>query len=136
MTKELEAMQKVLDDALEKLPPSVYNNSILQRTTQLTEQQIKDIFKVGKEYVERGFMSTTYSQEALLSWLSNSPSHNVLFKVIGKNGKLIEEVSMLPHECELLFKSGTIFIVQSVNKGARHPLNKNKKIIEIVLKEK
>lgn len=59
-----------------------------------------------------------------------------LFKIYGKNGKLIEMSSDLPHEAEVLFKSNTTFFVENVNKGARHPLDKSRKITEIILKEK
>lgn len=44
--------------------------------------------------------------------------------------------SDLPHEAEVLFKSNTTFFVENVNKGARHPLDKSRKITEIILKEK
>ena len=60
---------------------------------------------------------------------------NVLFKVHGKNGKLIEAVSNIPNEAEVLFKSKTVFRVESVGK-VDHPLDKSKLITEIILKEK
>nr|WP_199162886.1 hypothetical protein [Elizabethkingia sp. ASV34] len=66
MTKELEAMQKILDRALEKLPPSIYNEKLLQKSGYFTEQEIKRLFKVGEDFTEKGFMSTTYSEEALI----------------------------------------------------------------------
>lgn len=135
MTKELEAMQKVLDKALEKLPPSIYNDQILQKSVYFTEQEIKKMFKVGKDFTEKGFMSTTYSETALLEWMAANPTDNIIFKVMGKNGKLIEDASLLPHEAEVLFKSNTTFVVESVNKGVRHPLDKNRRVTEIILKE-
>ncbi|SDF85741.1 ADP-ribosyltransferase [Epilithonimonas hungarica] len=134
MTKELQAMQKVLDKALEKLPPSIYNEGILQRSLSLTEQEIKNLFKVGKDFTEKGFMSTTYSEVVLLDWMAVNPADNVIIKVMGKNGKLIEDASLLPHECEVLFKSNTTFIVESVNAGYNFKLGR--KITEIILKEK
>ena len=135
MTKELEAMQKVLDNALEKLPPSIYNDQILQKSVYFTEQEIKSLFKVGKDFVEKGFMSTTYSEKALLDWMTTKTTDNVIFKVIGKNGKLIEDASLLPHEAEILFKSNTTFVVESVSK-IDHPIDKSKLVTEIILKEK
>jgi hypothetical protein len=136
MTKELEAMQKVLDKALEKLPPSIYNEGSLQRSLSLTEQEIKNLFKVGKDFTEKGFMSTTYSEAVLLDWMAVNPADNLIIKVIGKNGKLIEGASLLPHEAEVLFKSNTAFVVESVIK-IKHPIpERTEKIFEITLKEK
>jgi hypothetical protein len=43
---------------------------------------------------------------------------SVLIRIKGKNGKLIEELSTLSSEKELLFKSGTQYKVYS----AEHPL--------------
>jgi hypothetical protein len=136
LNKELKAMQKVLDDALEKLPISQYNKQVLQRSAYFTEAEIEKLFKVGDDFIDKGFMSTTHSEKALMQWLKDNPSHNVIFKVYGKNGKLIEAASMLPLENEVLFKSGTGFVVESINKGFRNPIDRNKKIIEIILKEK
>ncbi|HEX8574725.1 MAG TPA: ADP-ribosyltransferase [Flavobacterium sp.] len=135
LDKELKAMQRILDEALEKLPISKYNKQLLQRSAFFTEEEISKLFKVGKDFVEKGFMSTTHSQEALERWLISNPSHNVIFKVIGKNGKLIEEASMLPFENEVLFRSETKFIVQNIKK-IDHPINRSKLITEIILKEK
>jgi hypothetical protein len=135
LDKELKAMQRILDEALEKLPISKYNKQLLQRSAFFTEEEISKLFKVGKDFVEKGFMSTTHSQEALERWLISNPSHNVIFKVIGKNGKLIEEASMLPFEHEVLFKSETRFVVESV-KPVTHPIDRSKEVIEIILKEK
>lgn len=139
LDKELKAMRKILDEALEKLPISKYNNQILQRSAFFTEKEIKKLFKVGKDFIDKGFMSTTYSDEALKVWLQDNPSHNVVFKIFGKNGKLIEEASMLPYEAEVLFKSGTEFTVEAVRK-IDHPIQNRarngEKAFEIILKEK
>lgn len=101
-----------------------------------TEKEIAQMFKVGKDWTSKGFFSTTHSEKSLLSWLSTKPHHNVIFKVYGKNGKLIEKAAYKIEEHEVLFKSGTTYLVESVNKGARHPLDKSKKITEIILIEK
>ena len=137
LDRELKAIKKILDDALDKLPISGYNKShVLLRSAYFTEKEIKKLFKKGKGFTEKGFMSTTYSEKAMLQWLKDNPVHNVIFKVYGKNGKLIEKSSFLPAESEILFKSGTVFVVESLKRGVRHPLDKNKKVIEIILKEK
>jgi len=66
--------------------------------------------------------------------MKNFPEQNVLFKVYGKNGKLIQAASDIPSECEVLFKSSTPFIVESV-KPIPNPTNTMKTILEITLKE-
>ena len=136
LTREYKAMQKVLDDAMEKLPVFEQGTDPLLRSAKFTEKEIRKMFKVGKDFTDAGFFSTTHSEEALMDWMANNPADNVLFKVMGKNGKLIEKASNLPLESEVLFKSGTTFTVESVNMGARHPLDQSKKIVEIILKEK
>lgn len=60
---------------------------------------------------------------------------NVLFKVHGKNGKRIEAVSNIPSQAEVLFKSKTVFRVESV-KPIPNPTNTMETIVEIILKEK
>jgi len=115
MTQEFKALQHVLDDALERLPISEYNNKILQRSAYFTEKEVNRLFKVGEDFVEEAFFSTTYSEEALYKWMTVTPTDNVLFKVHGKNGKLIEAVSNIPNEAEVLFKSKTVFKVEKIN---------------------
>lgn len=132
---ELIAMQKILDNALSKLPKSKYNDGILKRSAYFSEQDIKRLFKEGGDFKDQGFFSTTYSDEALNEWLIDNLTHSVIFKVKGKNAKLVEEASMLPHEAELLFKSGTEFDVDKVFKD-RHPVFPNKDVTIIELIEK
>ena len=93
------------------------------------------MFKIGNEWVSQGFFSTTHSEQSLLSWLSTKPHHNVIFKVYGKNGKLIEKAAYKIEEHEVLFKSNTIFVVEGMRK-IDHPIDKSKLITEIILKEK
>ena len=135
MTSEFKAMQKVLDDALDKLPVSDYNKGILQRSAYFTEREIKKMFKMGKDFVDEGYFSTTHSEEALYKWMTVTPTDNVLFKVQGKNGKLIEASSNIPDEAEILFKSKTAFTVESVKPG-RNPINELEEITIIILREK
>ena len=59
----------------------------------------------------------------------------MFLKVYGKNGKLIGKASDIISESEVLFKSNTAFVVESVRK-IDHPVDKSKLITEIVLKEK
>jgi hypothetical protein len=134
MTDEFVAMQKVLDNALEKLPISIHNKNVLLRSAYFSERDIKKLFKVGKDFIDEGFFSTTYSEKALLKWMKSKPSDNVLFKVYGKNGKLIEASSNIPEEAEILFKSRTGFFVEGIEKYFDKKLMRE--VTEIILKEK
>ena len=135
MTEEFKAMQKVLDNALEKLPIFKQGDKPLLRSAKFSEAKIKELFKQGKDFTDQGFFSTTYSEEALLEWMKNNPEDNVLFKVYGKNGKLVEMSSASSHEAEVLFKSNTAFLVENLRE-IDHPVQNFKRIIEITLKEK
>ncbi|WP_397364019.1 ADP-ribosyltransferase [Olleya sp. R77988] len=136
LNRELKAMKKVLDDALIKLPISKFNKKgLLLRSAYHSEREIKKLFKVGKKWTSKGFFSTTHSEKSLLFWLAKKQNHNVIFKVKGKNGKLIEKAAYMWEEHEVLFKSGTGFFIESVGK-IDHPLDFSKKVFEIILKEK
>lgn len=134
MTKEFEAMKEVLNAALEKLPISKYNNSVLKRSAYFTENDLKILFKEGSEFTDKGFFSTTHSEKYFSKWLADNPEHNVIFKVSGKNGKLIEDAAFLKEEGEILFKSGTTFDVKNVNKIFDYKVGRE--FTEIILKEK
>jgi ADP-ribosyltransferase exoenzyme len=134
LSKEFEAMKKVLDDALEKLPVFNQRGNPLLRSTYFTDKEIKRFFKVGKDFIDKGFFSTTYKEEALIRWMRNNPADNVIFKVFGKNGKLIEQAAYKIDEFEVLFKSETTFVVESVEKYFDKKWMRE--ITEIILKEK
>lgn len=135
LTQEFKATQKVLDNALDKLPVSGYNNEILHRSAYFTEKEISKLFKKGKDFTDNGYFSTTHSEAALHKWMTSNPTDNVLFKVQGKNGKLIEASSNISDEAEVLFKSGTEFVVDGM-KSIPNPVDRTKKVLEITLKEK
>lgn len=134
MAPELKSFTKLLNSALSKLP-NFPDQSLLYRVVKFSEGEIKNLFVEGKTYIEEGFTSTTYTEESMKRWFRDFPSSNVLMKIKGKNGKLIEQASDILEENEILFKSGTPYDVLSVKK-IDHPIDINKKIIEIILKEK
>lgn len=135
MTEEFEAMKELLNAALEKLPISKYNNSgVLKRSAYFTESDLKTLFKEGSQFTDEGFFSTTHCEKYFSKWLADNPEHNVIFKVYGKNGKLIEDAAFLKEEGELLFKSGTTFDVQNVNKTFDYKVGRE--FTEIILIEK
>jgi len=52
-------------------------------------------------------------EDAIIEAMRNRP-YTVLIRIEGREGKLIEELSTLPFEKEILFKSETIFKVEKV----------------------
>jgi hypothetical protein len=135
LSPDLVVVKKWLDKALDNLPKSEYNKGILQRSMYMDEPTINKLFPKNGVYTEKGFFSTTHSEEALKGWMTQNSHHNVLFKVYGRNGKLIEEVSQKPLEHEILFRSGTSFDVIKVD-IEKHPFIENELIYEIILKER
>ena len=137
LNDDIIAMQRVLDKALDALPISKYNKNEfnLYRSIYLKEDEINKLFKEGGEFTDKGFFSTTHSYEAHIEFLKDNPFHNVIFKVQGKNGKLIDELAMLTHEREILFKSGTTFDILKI-KNEVSPMDHATNMYIITLKEK
>ena len=115
LTEEFIAQEKLMNKALDKLPNSAYNSpdKLLYRIENLTEDQIATIYKKGDNFTSKGFYSSTYSEDAIIDAMRNR-NHTVLIRIKGKNGKLIEDLSTLPKEKEILFKSETGFKVENV----------------------
>lgn len=122
MTDKFKAQEKLMNQALEKLPNSIYNQSdeLFYRIEKLTVEQIGSIYKEGEILTTKAFTSCTYSREAIEQAMVQR-EHSVLIRIKGKNGKLIEEFSTLPKEKEILFRPNTTFKVERVYSG-RHPL--------------
>lgn len=96
LKKEYIAFKNLLNRALSKLPNSGYNreNNFLYRSFYMSEYDIKKVFIEGKIYLEKGFLSTSYDYDNFLKyWFRENPTHNVIMKVQGKNGKLVDDVS-------------------------------------------
>lgn len=69
----------------------------------MSEYDIKKVFIEGKTYTEKGFLSTSYDYDNFLKyWFSENPTHNVIMKVQGKNGKLVDDVSEVFEESEVV----------------------------------
>ncbi|WP_024769068.1 ADP-ribosyltransferase [Aquimarina macrocephali] len=115
MTEEFIAQEKLMNQALAKLPNSSYNQAddLLYRIENLTNDEINTIYKKGDIITKKGFYSTTYSRDAIKSAMDNRV-HTVLIRIKGKNGKLIEDLSTFAIEKEVLFKSNTRFKVNKI----------------------
>ena len=119
MTEFYLAQKKLTEQALKKLPNSIYNQSkeLLYRIENLTENQISSLYIEGTTINAKSFISTTYSEDAIIEAMKFRP-HTVLIRIEGKNGKLIEPLSTLPAEKEVLFNTNTKFKVVKVAKSA------------------
>ncbi len=115
MTNLFEAQRGLMDQALRKLPNSSYNNAqnLLYRIENLTPAEINAIYIEGKEITTKAFTSSTYSEQAIIDAI-RVRNYTVLIRIEGKNGKLIESLSTLPAEKEILFSTGTVFEVKKV----------------------
>ncbi|SPE77504.1 ADP-ribosyltransferase exoenzyme [Flavobacterium columnare] len=115
MTDFYNAQKSLMEQALSKMPNSIFNGSknLLYRIENLTDVQISSIYIEGSIINTKAFTSATYSENAIIDAIRNR-SYTVLIRIEGKNGKLIEELSTLPAEKEILFKTGSIFEVNKV----------------------
>lgn len=80
------------------------------------------------------FTSATYSEVAVERGIEFRDA-NLLIRIQGKNGKLIEYLSTLKVEKEVLFKSNTKFIVKEIG-FAPNPFEPWKPIKRVILVEK
>jgi hypothetical protein len=138
LTEDFKAMEKVLNDALDSLPNFLTEEPLLRSAT-MSDELVDQLFKVGSDFSDKAFMSTTHSEQALNYWMKVNPSDNVVFKIYAKSGKLIEASSDIGDEAEVLFQSAKIFRVQSIKK-IKHPILeralRGDKTYEIILKER
>ena len=100
-------------DALVQNEIKAQYNSLLYRIEDLSEDKISELYVQGSIIKTKGFTSATYSEDAVIEAMRNRP-YTVLIRIEGKDGKLIEGLSTLPSEKEILFKSETIFKVEKV----------------------
>jgi hypothetical protein len=117
MTEEFAALERILNKALDKLPVSIHNNAVklLYRIENLTDAQISEYYLVGNTITNKHFTSATYDLDAIAR-VMREREYIVLIHIYGKNGRLIEEISTLMSEKEILFKSQTKFFVQKISK--------------------
>ena len=113
MTEFYASQEKLMNEALDKLPISNHNKELLYRIENLTENKISELYVEGSTIKTKGFTSATYSEKAVIDAMRVRP-YTVLIRIEGKNGRLLEEISTLPLEKEILFKSETIFRVEKV----------------------
>jgi hypothetical protein len=97
---------EAINNALGKLPP--YEGPAV-RGTNLPSEVLAQ-YQPGEYIIEKGFMSTTTNP-----LVAQSPAFggNVEFRVLSSTGRDISAVSQFPAEQEVLFRSGTRFLIVS-----------------------
>lgn len=133
MTEEFKIQKELMNTALNKLP-KYQSNELLYRIETLSEEQIAKIYKEGSTIENKHFTSATYSEAAIERGIEFRGA-NLLLRIEGKNGRLIEDLSTLKIEKEVLFKSNTKFLVKEIG-FAPNPFEPWIPIKRIILVEK
>lgn len=133
MTQEFKAQAELMNKALDKLP-KYQSNEMLYRIENLTESEINRIYKTGKTVENKHFTSSTYDYNALRDAVLNR-QFTVIIRIKSKNGRLIEELSTLKKEKEVLFKSNSKFTVEKIG-NTQDPNDWMRLVKEIILIEK
>lgn len=122
VTPKVSRYETLLNSALNKMPPF---KGVTYRTIDKLSKKDLSRYLVGAIVTESFFVSSSELEKV------NGFSGKVQFIINGKNGRKIADLSLYPHEKEVLFKSKSRFIVTSVTeKGLLW-----RKIITIELQE-
>ncbi|MFA0964949.1 ADP-ribosyltransferase domain-containing protein [Roseivirga sp. BDSF3-8] len=112
MTDEYRAFKELLNSGMEKLPK--YNGDKVFRGIKGEEAALAKTWNVGDEIPFSDFKS---SSTELSTALKPAFMEDVLYEIVNPKGYNICDVSCLPHEAEILFKSGTKFEVVNIKDG-------------------
>lgn len=122
VTPKVSRYEALLNSALNKMPPF---KGVSYRTIDKLSKKDLSRYLVGAIVTESFFVSSSELEKV------NGFSGKVQFIINGKNGRKIADLSLYPHEKEVLFKSKSRFIVTGVSeKGLLW-----RKIITIELQE-
>ncbi len=118
MTDAFRAQERLMNQALAKLPNSSFNNNELLRIEDITAAQLNRTYQVGNPVNLNFFRSASYSSSATAKALgARNFSTPVLLRIQGRSGKDIESISTLPGEKEILFSSNTRFRVTRIDES-------------------
>ncbi len=101
-------LAKTLDNALKKIP---VHNKTTYRNIELSKKELKAFlarYQQGAIVEEYQFTSTSKTEQNI------GFSGNVKFIIHGKTGRDIEQISLYPHEREVLFQTKKRFYVRNV----------------------
>nr|WP_159780339.1 ADP-ribosyltransferase [Flavobacterium sp. 9AF] len=132
MTKEFRVQERLMNKALDKLP-NYESSSLLYRIEYLSESQIEKYYKINEIVTNKHFTSSSYDPDAIGKAMRKR-AYTVLIRIESKNGKLIEPISTLQIEKEVVFKSKTTFFVKDI-KITTSPEDYVTPIKTIILKE-
>lgn len=132
MTDEFLAQEQLMNQALDKLP-NYKSDDLLYRIENLTDSQINNYYKVGDEITNKHFTSSTYDYNSLRDAILKRPFTTII-RIKNKNGKLVQKISTLEEEKEILFKSNSIFKVEKIG-NTQDPNDWMKLVREIILTE-
>lgn len=105
---------ELIDSALQKLPVEQPAKGILQREIRLGREEAAELFRVGEEFRDPGFFSSSEGRPP------KDMNVKIAIKGVNKHGRKIEKVSSFGHvleqgaklnELEFLFPKGTRFKV-------------------------
>ncbi|RLJ31964.1 NAD:arginine ADP-ribosyltransferase [Chryseobacterium sp. 7] len=133
ITEEYKVFKELLNNALKKLPKT--SSSTFYRLEKMSPEMLSKEYAIGKTIEKKGFTSSTYDYMAAEEMMFDDSGLNVLIKITGKNGKNIEDASLLPAEREVLFRSNTKFEVESV-KFDVSPVDNVSPITRVNIKER
>lgn len=103
--KYYEALTRTINKALDEIPDKFIGD--VWRGARLDKDQLsfyKKAVESGKSITEKGFTSTSYDK-------SQAFTDTTSFKIKSKTGTKIENLSLMEHEKEVLFKAGQQFKV-------------------------
>lgn len=137
MTEFFTKYEAALNQALSKLPDYAEQALLWRGLKAMDLDKVKELYKVGQVVTENGFVSCAHNVYDFIN-SSRARNFNVIIKIKGKSGKLIQEASTFPAEAEVLIKSKTKFEVIEA-KMEFHPdrqyVENNGIIFTIILKE-
>ena len=107
-------LSKILIDA-PKYTGEVYRGIHFPDMNKIDFENLKQDFKVGNIFIDKGFMSTSYNKKVAASFTNPDLSDNtrVLFQIQSKKGVIIDKLSKFEDEKEVLFNRGSKFEVIS-----------------------
>ena len=132
MTEFFRAQETLMNQALDKLP-NYKQSGLLYRIENLSEEEIKSIYKIGDTITNKHFTSSTYDSYAIAGAMEKR-NYTILIRIEGKNGKLIESLSTFGKEKEVIFKSKTKFKVIDIRE-TNNPIDFASRIETVILKE-